>query len=132
MPKDTKLWDAFISYASEDETALVKPLAAALTGLGVKIWFAPFMLRVGDSLSRTIDKGLSESRYGVVIISKAFLSKSWPEYELKGLVAKEVGAEKVILPIWHNASRDDILEFSPTLADKVALQSNIWRLTTCT
>jgi hypothetical protein len=64
-----------------------------------------------------------DSRFWIVVISRAFLSKSWPEYELRGLVAKEIGFEKVILPIWHEVSRDEVLKFSPPLADKVALDS---------
>jgi hypothetical protein len=78
---------------------------------------------MGDSLSRSIDRGLSNSKYGLVILSPAFLSKDWPEYELRGLTAKELGHEKVILPIWHNIERDDILKYSPSLADKFALTS---------
>jgi len=30
---------------------------------------------------------------------------------------------KVILPIWHEVNREDVLAYSPTLADKVALSS---------
>jgi hypothetical protein len=67
-----KSWDVFISYASEDEN-FVKPLADFLTKSGVKVWFAPLALRVGDSLSRAIDQGLATTRFGVLVISKAFL-----------------------------------------------------------
>jgi hypothetical protein len=30
---------------------------------------------------------------------------------------------KVILPIWHMVNREDVLAYSPTLADKVALST---------
>lgn len=78
-------------------------------------------LKIGDSLSRSIDKGLSNSHYGIVVLSKAFIKKPWTDYELRGLTTKEVGKEKVILPIWHEITKDEIAQFSPTLADKVAL-----------
>lgn len=116
-------WDAFISHASEDKTAFVAPLARALTDFGARIWYDEFTLRIGDSLSRSIDRGLAGSRFGIVVLSPSFLNKPWPEYELRGLVSREIGSDKVILPIWHNVSRDDIVRFSPTLADKFAIAS---------
>jgi hypothetical protein len=114
-------YDAFISYASEDKTSLVKPLAHAIERKGYRIWFDEFELKVGDSLRESIDLGLVNSRYGIVILSKAFFAKRWTQYELDGLSAKEIGGRKVILPVWHNISRNQILAFSPTLADKVAV-----------
>ena len=117
-------YNVFISYATEDEETFVGPLAALLANLGVKVWFAPAILKVGDSLSRSIDKGLANSRFGVIVLSKAFISKPWPEYELRGLISKSIGADSVILPIWRNIKRDEILKFSPPLADIIALDSS--------
>src|SRR5437762_11450419 len=111
MPKE---WDAFISHASEDKDGFVRPLAHALAQLGVKIWYDEFTLEVGDSLSRSIDNGLAESRYAVVVISPSFIQKKWPERELRGLVAREVEEEqKVILPIWFGVTKQEVLNFSP-------------------
>ena len=39
-------------------------------------------------------------------------------------MSKEIGQGKVILPLWHGVSRDDILQFSPPLADKMALDTS--------
>lgn len=118
-----KLWDIFISHASEDKQSIVKDLANEFNNFGVKIWYDEFTLKIGDSLSRSIDKGLANSNYGLVILSPAFLSKDWTEYELKGLTALELGRDKVILPIWHNITRNEILRYSPILADKFALST---------
>jgi hypothetical protein len=115
--------DAFISHASEDKSSLVAPLAKLLDQLGANIWYDDFSLELGDSLSRSIDKGLSQSRYGVLVLSPSFFAKPWPEYELRGLVSKEMGGEKVIIPIWHNVNRDDVLKYSPPLADKKAIHT---------
>lgn len=123
MRDDKTSWDVFISHASEDKSDFVQPLAKILTEFGVRVWYDEFTLRLGDSLSRSIDEGLSRSRFGLVVISPSFISKHWPEYELRGLVAREIGAGKVILPIWHNVDRATVLDFSPTLADKMALNS---------
>ena len=68
------------------------------------------------------------SKYGIVVLSRDFFRKNWPEYELNGLVAREMNGVKVILPIWHNVTRDEVLSYSPTLADKVALNTTAYSL----
>ncbi|MGY3484442.1 hypothetical protein ACVW1C_002325 [Bradyrhizobium sp. USDA 4011] len=123
MPNTSPIWDIFISHASEDKDGFVRPLAHALQGVGVKVWYDELSLKLGDSLSRSIDKGLAQSRYGVVILSAAFMRKAWPEYELRGLVAREIGGHSVILPIWFGVDHEDVLAFSPPLADKVAVKT---------
>jgi hypothetical protein len=55
-----------------------------------------------------------------VVLSKAFFAKQWPQYELDGLVAREIEGTKVILPVWYGVEKKDVLAFSPSLADKVA------------
>jgi hypothetical protein len=117
-------YDAFIAHASEDKEAVVRPLANALTKIGFKIWYDEFELKVGDSLRQSIDKGLANSRYAIVILSNAFFSKNWPQYELNGLVAREIDGKKIILPIWHKIRKKDVVEYSPPLADRVALSTN--------
>lgn len=117
-------YDVFISHASEDKEDVARPLAAHLREQGLSVWLDEFELTLGDSLRRSIDRGLSKSRFGVVILSKAFFSKEWPNRELDGLVAREKNIGKVILPIWHNVSRDEVLKFSPTLADRLAVSTS--------
>lgn len=116
-------YDAFISHATEDKEELVRPLADILRELGHAIWYDEFQLKVGDSLRRSIDKGLASSRFGIVVLSPSFFAKQWPQYELDGLVAKEMVGGKVILPLWHKVSKNEVIGYSPTLADKVALNT---------
>ena len=116
-------WDVFVSHASEDKDDFVRPLAERLSELGLRVWFDEFTLAVGDSLRRSIDQGLSQSRYGVVVISPAFLRKHWPHVELNGMVAREVAGVKVILPVWHNIDVVEIRKHSPILADRLAVSS---------
>lgn len=116
-------YDAFISYATEDKEEIARPLAEALINLGFNIWFDEFALTVGDSLRRSIDRGLAGSRFGIVILSQSFFAKQWPQYELDGMIAKESYGGKVILPLWHRVTKDDVMKYSPTLADKVALNT---------
>lgn len=114
-------YDAFISHASEDKSELVKPLATLLAAMGFRVWYDEFELRVGDSLRQSIDRGLVNSRFGIVVLSPDFFAKNWPQYELNGLTAREIEGSKVILPIWHKVTKRDVLGYSPTLADKFAL-----------
>jgi len=115
-----KEYDVFISHATEDKDGIVRPLANALVTLGLRVWYDEFELRIGDSLRRKIDAGLAQSRFGLVVLSHAFFAKNWPQYELDGLVTREMTGQQVILPIWHNISKDEIIARSPSLADKVA------------
>ena len=117
-------WDAFISHASEDKEDFARPLAQALRARGFEIWFDEFTLTLGDSLRRSIDKGLATSKYGVVVLSPPFFAKSWPQKELDGLVARESGGHKVILPVLHNMSQAELLAVSPTLADRLWVPSS--------
>lgn len=116
-------YDVFISHASEDKDAFVRPFAEHLKSLGVSVWYDEFSLQWGDSLRKSIDKGLANSRFGVVVLSKAFVQKRWTEYELNGLVAGEIEGSKRILPIWHEISKSEVMKFSPTLADKLAMNT---------
>lgn len=116
-------WDVFISHASEDKESFVRPLAEALESFGVKVWYDEFTLSLGDSLSRSIDLGLSRSRFGVVVLSSSFFAKGWAEYELRGLVANELDRAKVILPLWYKVTRREVLSYSPPLADKFAIMA---------
>lgn len=119
----SKEWDLFISHASEDKRDFVRPLATALQQMGVIVWYDEFTLKLGDSLSSSIDKGLANSRYGLVIISKAFIRKKWTARELRGLVMREIEQDKVILPIWHGVTHEQVINFSPPLADKIAIKT---------
>ena len=114
-------YDVFISHASEDKDVVARPLATALIARGWTAWLDELEMTIGDSLSGRIDEALSQSRFGVVILSPSFFAKQWPKRELSGLAAREVqSGAKVILPVWHRVNRDDIIRFSPTLADRLA------------
>lgn len=117
-------WDLFICHASEDKEEFVRPLAQALAAKGVKVWFDELTLKLGDRLRRSIDNGLKFSRFGLVVLSPSFFAKQWPQIELDGLASLELNGRKVILPVWHNVSVDDVRNYSPTLADRIAVASS--------
>ena len=82
-------------------------------------------MKIGDSLRRKIDKGLANSKFGIVVISKSFIKKGWTNYELDGIITKAVSGEQIIHPIWHNITKKEVIEFSPSLADKLARNTAI-------
>lgn len=100
-----KEYDVFISHASEDKDEVVRPLANALINEGLKVWYDEFELKIGDSLRRKIDKGLANSKFGIVVLSKDFIKKGWTNYELDGIITKSVNGEQIVLPIWHNITK---------------------------
>jgi len=117
-------WDVFLSHASEDKEDFVRPLAGALAAHGLRVWYDEFTLRIGSRLRRSIDKGLASSRYGVVVISPSFLAKEWPQLELDGLVALESDGRDLILPVWFNITKAQLVRVSPLLADRVAAKGS--------
>jgi hypothetical protein len=118
-------WDVFISHASEDQEGFVRPLVLELQSHGLKVWYAEFSLKLGNSLSESIDRGLAESKFGVVILSKHFFEKEWPRRELNGLVARESDGAKVILPLWHGVTQAEVARYSPILADRFAVDTSL-------
>ncbi len=115
-----QIHDVFVSHASEDKETVARPLAAALDGLGVTVWLDELQLTIGDSLRRSIDRGIRSSRFAAVVFSASFFTKGWTQYELDGIVTRTVAGEQNLLPIWHNVTKDDVLRYSPSLADKLA------------
>jgi len=118
-----KQWDAFICHASEDKQDFADEFARRLKDSGLAVWYDAFSLKVGDSLRRKIDEGLAKSRYGIVVLSKHFFSKEWPQNELDGLMSREIAGTKVILPIWHKITVEEVRAKSPILAGRVAAKS---------
>jgi len=122
--KDESKWDVFISHATEDKP-YVTPLAKALEAAGVQVWIDERILEWGDDLRPAIDQGLTSCRYGIVVFSKAFLRKrKWTEHELNSLFARERLGKKLILPIWHDITRDELTRYSPAFADRLAMDSS--------
>lgn len=118
-----KSYDVFVSHASEDKLSFVRPFVECLKEKNVAVWYDESELKIGDSLRRSIDNGLKNSKYGIVVLSEAFFKKEWPQRELDGLFAREVNGEKVILPIWHKISKNEVMGYSPIIADMLAINT---------
>src|SRR5262249_51952315 len=116
-------WDIFISHASEDKDTVARPLAEIMRGKGLRVWIDEQELTLGDSLREKIDEGIAQSTRGVVILSPHFLEKRWPRAELDALVGREMDGQRVILPVWHQISAKDLLDKSPILASRLAIDT---------
>lgn len=116
-------YDVFVCHASEDK-GFVEPLAQALKNKGLKVWYAAFELKIGDSLRQEIDRGLANSRYGIVVLSESFFQKKWPQNELDALASRQnAEGRKVILPIWHKIEAELVRKNSPLLESLLAARS---------
>ncbi len=120
-----KPYDFFICHASEDKDDFVRELAELLRAKGARVWYDEFALRVGSRLRREIDRGLVSSRFGIVVVSKHFFAKEWPQRELDGLFSLDSSEQSQILPIWHRITKDEVTRHSPILADIMALNTGV-------
>ncbi len=117
-------WDLFISHASEDKGTFVKPLVLELIKRNIKVWYDEFSLSPGSSLKESIEKGIRDSDFGVVVLSKKFFEKKWPKKELNAIFTKElIGDSERLIPIWHEIELEEVFTESPLIADIVALNN---------
>lgn len=116
-------YDVFVSHAYEDKESFVDEFVEALRNQGLKVWYDTDKLKWGDSMREKIDKGLAKSRYGVVVLSPNYIAehKYWTKAELNGLFQVETVNGKTILPIWHNLTKKQVVEYSPIIADRKAM-----------
>jgi hypothetical protein len=118
----TKPYHLFISYASEDE-AYATELSRYLRLLGLRIWFAPLTLKVGDKLLDSINAGLMASEYGLLLLSPAYIAKQWTSYELDVLHRQHIEDQKRLFPLWHGVEKSQISQWNPGLSGIIALKS---------
>jgi hypothetical protein len=117
-----KPYDVFILHCAEDKE-FAAPLALALKQKGLKVNYIDFVVQPGDWLQHEIDRGLAQSRYGVLILSQNFFNKVWPQTEKEGLATKEQLRAKTILPVLHEYDEKGVASYSPTLAGRIVLDS---------
>ena len=116
-------YDVFVSHAYEDKESFVDEFVEALRNQGLKVWYDTDRLKWGDSMREKIDRGLAKSKYGVVILSPNYIDehKYWTKAELNGLFQVETVNGKTILPIWHDLTKKQVVEYSPIIADRKAM-----------
>lgn len=117
-------YDVFVSHATEDKESFSDEFVLILQEkYNLKVWYDVVSIKWGDSIRTEIDKGLKKSKFGVVVLSRSYISKYWTNYELEGLFQRESNGGKLILPIWHNITKQEVQNFSPSLAGKMAMST---------
>lgn len=116
------LRDVFLCHAWDDRQGPAKELHELLVAAGVKVWFSEKDLGLGVPMMRAIDKGLANSRIGLVLVTPALLSRLPKE----GVADKELSvllAGNQLIPIVHNTTYADLRNVSPMLASRSGLDT---------
>lgn len=120
MERTAKMYEVFISYASEERRAVVQPIVNRLSSFGLSVWYDDTCLLIGDSLLESINQGLEKSNYGVVVLSQNSFLKHWPRYELSQLSTDKIGR---ILPVLNGITYKDLNRYAPLIAKKRAVST---------
>ncbi|WP_269564553.1 toll/interleukin-1 receptor domain-containing protein [Kosakonia radicincitans] len=116
------LRDVFLCHAWDDRQGVAKELHDLLEAAGVKVWFSEKDLSLGVPMMRAIDKGLANSRVGLVLVTPAFLNRLPKE----GVADKELSAllaRNQLVPIVHNTTYEALRNVSPLLASRTGLDT---------
>lgn len=117
------LRDAFLCHAWDDRKGAAKELHDLLHEAGVKVWFSEKDLGLGVPMMRSIDKGLANSRIGLVLVTPAMLERlpkeSVADKELSALLAGNQ-----LVPIVHNTTYEALRNVSPLLASRSGLDTS--------
>lgn len=114
-------YDVFVSHAVEDKISIANELADGLLKAGLKVWYSGNELSIGKSIKETINNGLAQSRFGIVILSPTYLSKDWTIREFYWLINQN---KNTILPILHNITLKEIVAKYPFMADVYCIHSD--------
>lgn len=117
-------WDVFICHAREDGDAVARPLAQALRRHGLAVRLDGQALAPGDSVRRALQQGLARAGWGVLVLSRSLLEMDGPRAELDGVLARELGPERVVLPLWHGVTGADVARRAPVLAARLAIDTD--------
>ncbi len=116
------LRDTFLCHAWDDRKGAAKDLHDHLESLGVTVWFSEKDVVLGSSLMREIDKGLANSRVGIVLVTPAFLRR----VQAEGIADKELSAllaRDLLVPIVHDTTYEALREVSPLLGSRSGLST---------
>ena len=116
------LRDCFLCHAWDDRQGAAKELYELLVAAGVKVWFSERDLGLGVPMMRAIDKGLANSRIGLVLV-KPNLLRRLPQ---EGVADKELSALLAgnrLVPIVHQTTYPELRNVSPLLASRTGLDT---------
>ncbi len=118
-------YDVFISHANKDKNDLIDKLYESLNKLGIKIFYDKESLDWGDNWKEKIINGTRKSEFAIIVISENFFDREWTENELNEFLNRQNrNGQKIILPIIHNITIEQLMEKYPEVADIQAIDSN--------
>ena len=89
-------YSAFISYSSADEH-FAKRLHNDLQMNGVRVWFAPKDIKIGDPLKQTIDEAVRLYDKLIIVLSEDSIHSAWVHHEFANALRKEKDYQKLVL-----------------------------------
>lgn len=111
-----KQYDVFISHASRDKSDYVESLYMTLRRLGINIFYDTESISWGDNWKQAILNGTSVSEFAIIVISENFFGREWTERELYEFLQRQnERGQKIVLPLLHNITRDQLKEHYPEL-----------------
>jgi len=97
--KPIDYYTCFISYSSRDQT-FAKRLYADLQQKGVRCWFAPHDMHIGDKIRPRIDESIRLYDKLLLVLSEHSVQSQWVEHEVEMALAKErIESHNVLFPI---------------------------------
>jgi hypothetical protein len=122
LAKAPDLRDVFLCHAWDDRQGPAKELHDLLQSHGVQVWFSEKDVGLGVPLLRAIDKGLANSKVGIVLVTPALLrrlpAEGIADKELSALLARER-----LVPVVHGTTYEALREVSPLLASRSGLST---------
>lgn len=114
---------AFISHDSRDKALIAGRIAAGLSSRLCTVWYDEYSLQIGDSLRESIEKGIKEAKKCILVITKNFLDNpGWGKREFDSIFTREmIMEERIVLPIWYGVTKQEVYNYSPSLANTFAL-----------
>jgi uncharacterized protein YjbI with pentapeptide repeats len=88
LNEPVQFYSCFISYASKDR-AIAERLHADLQNKGVRCWFAPKDMKIGDRLRPRIDETIRIYDKLLLVLSKTSVVSQWVEQEVETALARE-------------------------------------------
>lgn len=122
--KSLPQFDVFLSHANADKQNFVDELNTSLEKLGISIFYDKKSLEWGDKWKDRILEGTKKAEFAIIVISENFFDREWTEKELNEFLNRQNrNGQKLILPIVHNISNDDLREKYPSVAEIQAIDS---------
>ena len=105
---------AFVLHYFKDSNNLAVPLAQAFKKRGLPVNYADYVLEPGEDVEKLIKTGLSKHKFGIIVFTRSMIKAGWKQSDLD-YIKQTIIDEKLLFPVWHNVSKQQVSEFTPAL-----------------